>query len=49
MLAHEHDELLEAVRGVFGVTDIVDRLAVHKTAEDIPELQGGRRRPRRAP
>jgi uncharacterized membrane protein len=44
VLAYEHDELLEAVRGVAGVTDIVDRLAVHKTAEGISELQGGRRR-----
>jgi hypothetical protein len=44
VLAHEHDELLEAVRGVAGVTDIVDHLAVHKTAGGISELQGGRRR-----
>src|SRR5687767_12755463 len=44
VLAHEHKELLDAVRGVSGVTGIVDQLAVHKTAEGISELQGGRRR-----
>lgn len=44
VLAHEQDELLEAVRHVSGVTDIVDRLEVYKTAEGIAELQGGRRR-----
>ena len=44
VLAHEHQALLEAVRGVSGVNDIVDRLTVHKTAEGISELQGGRRR-----
>lgn len=44
VLAHEHQELMEAVRGVSGVNDIVDRLTAHKTAEGISELQGGRRR-----
>lgn len=44
VLRHEHDELLEAVRGVAGVNDIVNRLVVYDSAEGISELQGGRRR-----
>jgi osmotically-inducible protein OsmY len=45
ILAHEHEELLEGLRQVPGVTDIVDQLAVYETAEGISELQGGRKRP----
>ena len=42
ILAHEHDELVEAIRAVHGVTDIVDEVSVYETAEGISELQGGR-------
>jgi uncharacterized membrane protein len=41
VLRHEHRELLQAVCGVRGVQDVVDRLMVHKTAEGVSELQGG--------
>ena len=44
VLRHEHDELLQAVRDVAGVSDIADQLAVHDTAEGVSELQGGRQR-----
>ena len=44
VLKHEHDELLQAVRGVAGVNDVVDQLVAHDTAEGISELQGGRER-----
>ena len=42
ILAHEHDELVEAISAVHGVTDIVDELSIYETAEGISELQGGR-------
>ena len=41
VLRHEHDKLLQAVRDVAGVSDIIDQLAVHDSAERISELQGG--------
>lgn len=43
ILAHEHDELVEAISAVHGVTDIVDELSIYETAEGISELQGGGR------
>src|SRR5688572_27861858 len=42
ILAHEHDELLEALSQLPGVVDIVDQIGVYETAEGISELQGGR-------
>jgi uncharacterized membrane protein len=44
VLKDEHRDLIEGVRAVRGVIDIEDQLEVHKTAEGIPALQGGRRR-----
>jgi uncharacterized membrane protein len=41
ILAHEVDDLLCAVKSVRGVEDVVDHLDVHKTAENVPALQGG--------
>ena len=43
ILAHEHEELIEAVSTVPGVTDIVDRLSIFEKAEGISELQGAGR------
>jgi uncharacterized membrane protein/gas vesicle protein len=44
VLAHEKEQLLEAVRSVPGVVDVEDNLEVHERA-DIPSLQGqGKRR-----
>ncbi|MBX6311440.1 MAG: CsbD family protein [Isosphaeraceae bacterium] len=45
VLAHEVDDLLEAVASVRGVIDVEDRLEVHKQPGDVPGLQGGRPRP----
>ena len=42
ILAHEHDQLVEAISAVHGVTDIIDQLSVYETADGISELQGGR-------
>lgn len=42
ILAHEHDELIEAISAAHGVTDIVDELSIYETTEGISELQGGR-------
>jgi osmotically-inducible protein OsmY len=44
ILHHEHEELLQAVRDVPGVKDVVDQLVVYNSAEGISELQGGRPR-----
>lgn len=44
ILAHEYSEFIEAIRGMGGVKAVMDRLVVHKTADGVPELQGGRRR-----
>jgi uncharacterized membrane protein len=44
VLRHEHDDLIYAVSDVAGVTDIVDQLTVHDSAEGVSELQGGRER-----
>ena len=44
ILAHEHDDLIEAVSQVPGVRDVLDRLSIYETAEGISELQGGRDR-----
>jgi uncharacterized membrane protein/gas vesicle protein len=44
VLKHEHQDLLEGARSVRGVTDVEDGLEVHKTAENVPALQGGRPR-----
>ena len=44
ILSHEHDDFLKALRSMPGVSGVTDDLAVHQTAEGIPELQGGRPR-----
>jgi uncharacterized membrane protein len=41
ILADEVEPLLQAVRGVFGVTGVEDRLVVHEHPESVPSLQGG--------
>jgi len=46
VLAEEYSTLLEVVLSVQGVADVLDELAVYDSAEGIPELQGGRPRPR---
>jgi len=40
ILAHEMDELLGAVSAIRGVREVVNRLTPHKTAENVPGLQG---------
>jgi uncharacterized membrane protein len=44
ILAYEVDDLLDAVASVKGVYEVENQLDVHETAENIPALQGGRRR-----
>jgi uncharacterized membrane protein len=44
VLADELDDLLRAVRGVRGVTEVRNELEVRSSAEGVPALQGGRRR-----
>jgi hypothetical protein len=44
ILAHEASPLLRAVRTVWGVTDVDDRLVAHERPDSIPSLQGGSRR-----
>lgn len=48
ILASEAARLIEAVRMVWGVTEVEDRLVVHASSESISSLQGGtdERRPR---
>jgi uncharacterized membrane protein/ElaB/YqjD/DUF883 family membrane-anchored ribosome-binding protein len=41
VLAREVDDLLSCVRSVRGVGDVVNQLAVHARADDVPGLQGG--------
>ena len=41
VLADEVDGLVSCVRNVPGVTDVVNRLDVHREAGDLPALQGG--------
>ncbi|RZI42873.1 polyketide cyclase [Herbaspirillum sp. HC18] len=48
ILAHEHQELLDTVRGVHGVTGVEDRLEIYQRPEGISSLQGGRK-PRVSP
>lgn len=43
ILAHEHDQVIEAISHVPGVTDILDQLEVYERAEGISELQGSGR------
>jgi uncharacterized membrane protein len=47
VLAHEHSALLDTVRSVRGVQDVIDELTVHDRANGVPALQGGRA-PRRS-
>lgn len=42
VLAHEHNELVEAIAGVPGVQDIYDRLDVFERAEGISKTREGR-------
>jgi hypothetical protein len=49
ILSHEHADLIDAVRNVDGVKDVVDRLGVYETAEGISETQGERSRDDWAP
>jgi uncharacterized membrane protein len=49
ILAHEHGDLVDAVRAVAGVKSVVDELSVFETAQDISELSGeGRKAGQRA-
>ena len=41
ILAHEVAPLLTAVRGVWGVADVVDRLVSYDNADHVSSLQGG--------
>jgi len=41
VLAHEVSRLLDAIRSVWGVSSIEDRLVVYDSAESISSLQGG--------
>jgi gas vesicle protein len=41
VLASEYDMLMKAVGAVRGVKTVEDRLAVHRSAEGVPALQGG--------
>lgn len=41
VLTHEHKPLYRCVAAVRGVRGVDDRLELHDTAEQIPELQGG--------
>jgi uncharacterized membrane protein len=47
VLAREHKDLLQTVESVRGVAGVNDHLVVHKTAEGVSALQGGRPRRRR--
>ena len=40
-LRSEAEKILDAARGVPGVSDVYDQLELHETAEGIPALQGG--------
>jgi uncharacterized membrane protein len=44
VLSHEVDRALRAVRSVPGVRHVVNRLEEHRLRENVPVLQGGRRR-----
>jgi uncharacterized membrane protein len=41
VLVHELEDVLDAVTAVRGVMSVVNRLAVHATPENVPELEGG--------
>src|SRR5688572_21617144 len=43
ILAHEHDELIEAVSKVHGARDIVDQLKIYERAQGVLELEGASR------
>lgn len=45
ILQREVEDLLNAVASVQGVTSIENRLEAHRTADDVPALQGGSGRP----
>jgi uncharacterized membrane protein len=45
VLEHEHEDLVQAVQSVPGVTKVEDQLAAHKRPEGVSSLQGGRQRP----
>lgn len=49
ILAHEIDSLLDAVRSIRGVREVIDRLEPHTDRSKIPSLQGGRARPGERP
>ena len=40
VLAHEHDDVLDAAGGTPGVAEVSDNLQTYETAEHIPSLQG---------
>lgn len=44
VLASEVEELVARVRGVRGIEDVENRLAVYETPEEVPALQVGRNR-----
>lgn len=41
VLKHDHRRIVRNLRRIPGVAGIDDRLVVHKSAEDVPALQGG--------
>ncbi|HEV8714917.1 MAG TPA: SRPBCC family protein [Candidatus Binatia bacterium] len=47
VLAEEEQRLLRGVAAVRGVTSVENRLEVHQQRDNVPDLQGGRRRERR--
>lgn len=46
ILQSEERQLLQAAQSVRGVHEVESRLEVHKTADNVPALQGGSGRPR---
>jgi uncharacterized membrane protein len=44
VLQRELDDLLTAVRRVRGISQVINELEIHPGADDVPSLQGGRRR-----
>jgi uncharacterized membrane protein len=48
VLEHELDDLVDAVRRVRGVSEVVNELEMHRDPDSVPSLQGGRPREARA-
>jgi uncharacterized membrane protein len=43
VLADEVDDLIERIKGVRGVTEVRNELEIHRSADDVPALQGAGR------